>query len=155
MTGDPDGDNNKVGYGRPPRHSRWRKGQSGNPSGRPRSRESIRAKLLKLIGEEIVARSNGKETVMTQEEAMLRAAAAKAMKGDLRALKLIVEMVGADSDGGGAPAQFELSHADFEALQTRADWAEVQARAQAEIDGAQEWAAEPREADGDAPDPSG
>ena len=29
---------NKVGYGRPPRHSRFTKGQSGNPKGRPQGR---------------------------------------------------------------------------------------------------------------------
>ena len=31
----------RVGYGNPPLHSRWRPGQSGNPSGRPKGRRSF------------------------------------------------------------------------------------------------------------------
>ena len=31
------GKNREVGYGRPPAHTRFRKGQGGNPQGRPRS----------------------------------------------------------------------------------------------------------------------
>jgi len=30
---DPGDEDNKVGYGNPPRHTRFRKGQSGNPGG--------------------------------------------------------------------------------------------------------------------------
>ena len=37
-----------VGYGRPPVHSRFRKGQSGNPAGRRRQSENERARKLIL-----------------------------------------------------------------------------------------------------------
>ncbi len=39
---------NPVGYGRPPVHSRFRKGQSGNPAGRRRQSEGERARKLIL-----------------------------------------------------------------------------------------------------------
>ena len=45
--------NYAVGYGRPPSHSRFRKGVSGNPRGRPRGMTAARANRLackKLIG---------------------------------------------------------------------------------------------------------
>jgi len=37
-----------VGYGKPPIHSRFCKGQSGNPSGRPRRKSTERAKDIAL-----------------------------------------------------------------------------------------------------------
>jgi hypothetical protein len=38
----------EVGYGKPPRHTQFRKGQSGNPGGRPRRRPVQRANALVL-----------------------------------------------------------------------------------------------------------
>jgi Family of unknown function (DUF5681) len=35
----------KVGYGRPPEHSRFKRGQSGNPRGRPRKHRNFRTVL--------------------------------------------------------------------------------------------------------------
>lgn len=42
MTKDPNNDKDyKVGYGKPPKHSRWRKGQSGNPKGAPTRKAEV------------------------------------------------------------------------------------------------------------------
>src|ERR1700722_16174821 len=38
----------QVGYGKPPLHTRFQKGKSGNPSGRPRRAATERAKALAL-----------------------------------------------------------------------------------------------------------
>jgi Family of unknown function (DUF5681) len=35
----------EVGYGRPPRHSRFKPGQSGNPKGRPKGSKSLKTLL--------------------------------------------------------------------------------------------------------------
>ena len=39
----------KVGYKKPPLHSRFKKGQSGNPRGRPRGAKNFSSVLLSLI----------------------------------------------------------------------------------------------------------
>jgi len=38
----------QVGYGKPPLHTRFRRGQSGNPGGRPRRPATERVKALAL-----------------------------------------------------------------------------------------------------------
>ena len=53
----------KIGYGSPPEHSRWRKGQSGNRSGRPKGTagfaDDLMAELSELIQVTEGARSDG------------------------------------------------------------------------------------------------
>lgn len=44
-------DNDAVGYGRPPRATRFKKGQSGNPLGRPRKTKGQRAIAARVLGE--------------------------------------------------------------------------------------------------------
>jgi hypothetical protein len=48
MRPDNQGKNTEVGYKKPPKDTRWKTGQSGNPAGRPKSRtlsEELRARL--------------------------------------------------------------------------------------------------------------
>ena len=42
-----DKDDGKVGYGKPPKHTRFQSGQSGNPKGRPKGQSSA-AKLIEM-----------------------------------------------------------------------------------------------------------
>jgi hypothetical protein len=82
-----------VGYGRPPQHSRFQKGQSGNPSGRRRYTESSRAQ--QLIRQELLrpvpVREGDKVTRMPVLQAIVRTATVRALKGDTPALKLLLK----------------------------------------------------------------
>lgn len=44
-------DGEAVGYGRPPKASRFKKGQSGNPHGRPRNKSERRSIAARVLGE--------------------------------------------------------------------------------------------------------
>ena len=69
-------DSNPVGYGRPPVHSRFRKGQSGNPSGKRRHGEAERARALiwKEAYRSLTLREGDKLTRMPALQAVARPA---------------------------------------------------------------------------------
>jgi hypothetical protein len=73
-----------VGHGRPPRHSRWAKGQSGNPKGRAKEEAiDLLASFKGMLDEAMTNRSDGR--VMSKRELMVRALFQQAMQGNQRA----------------------------------------------------------------------
>jgi len=62
---------------------RWKKGQSGNPSGKPKKLPAIDKLLAEVLG-----KTEGK---ITEAEAILRAIMLKAKKGDVRAAELLLD----------------------------------------------------------------
>jgi hypothetical protein len=82
-----------VGYGRPPKASQYKPGQSGNPKGRPKGSRSIGAVLREVIEQKIAVTENGKTRRLPALEVMLRRLANDAMRNDPRALKLLLSLV--------------------------------------------------------------
>lgn len=89
-----------VGYGRPPKHSRWPKGQSGNPRGKTKGTKSLKSELLSLMNETVEVPIRGKTKKVRMLSLMLRGLAAKAAKGNVSAadklIALFIQAVGFD-----------------------------------------------------------
>ena len=49
----------EVGYGKPPGHTRFAKGQSGNPRGRPPGAKSFTTLLDEALNERVLVEENG------------------------------------------------------------------------------------------------
>ena len=60
----------EVGYGKPPRHTRFVKGQSGNPRGRPPGAKNMKTLLTKALNELVVVTDNGGRRMVTKREAI-------------------------------------------------------------------------------------
>jgi hypothetical protein len=85
----------KVGYGKPPVATRFQKGTSGNPSGKPKkvAQPLDPGTILETIdNEEIVVNDNGRRKRMTKAEIQFRQLFTKAIRGDLKAARLISSM---------------------------------------------------------------
>lgn len=80
-----------VGYGRPPRHSQFRPGQSGNPAGRPKGRRNLHTELIEELNETVEITEKGEKKQITKQRAIVKALVAKAAGGDIRVLSMILE----------------------------------------------------------------
>lgn len=75
-----------VGYRRPPRDSRFQKGQSGNPKGRPRGhRKDIPYDAV--LGQKVTIRENGRDRRVTAAEAFVRHLLQRGLQGDVGATR--------------------------------------------------------------------
>jgi|KBSSwiStaDraftv2_1062776.scaffolds.fasta_scaffold2937806_2 hypothetical protein len=84
-----DNDDYEVGRGRPPKHTQFVKGQSGNPSG-TKKRRTFLDELAEGLDEEVEGPIAGVPTMMTMRRAAVRTLLIKAVKGDMRAMALVV-----------------------------------------------------------------
>ena len=99
-------DNYAVGYGRPPRHTRFQPGHSGNPKGRPKGTQNLKTDLMEELSERISVSEGGKPKKLSKQRALVKSLTAKAIKGDARAISILInlmirvlEVVEADQDG--------------------------------------------------------
>src|SRR5687768_13482363 len=75
-----------VGYGRPPVHSRFKPGVSGNPSGRHKGTPNLKTLFNRILKEEVSLREGTEVRKVTKAEAVMRGLVLGALKGDTRSL---------------------------------------------------------------------
>lgn len=96
----------EVGYGRPPSHTRFQRGRSGNPKGRPKGARNLATDLAEELGEVIEVRENGTVRRISKQRAMLKSLAAQTLKGNARAaaqlFSLAVRLLGDQADAAEA-----------------------------------------------------
>jgi Family of unknown function (DUF5681) len=92
-----------VGYGRPPQPTRFQKGISGNPKGRPKGSLNVATILMRTLREKVVINENGRRRTVTKLEAALKQLVNKAASGELRALQQLV-MLANDAEQKEKPA---------------------------------------------------
>ena len=87
-----DDESYEVGYGKPPKHSRFQPGESGNPAGRPKDSRNIKKVLRDVAQETIDMKEDGQRMRVSKQEALIRGLMASALKGDTRAAKLLIDL---------------------------------------------------------------
>ena len=78
-----------VGYGKPPKETRFKPGQSGNRTGRPRGSRNTYTIFDKLLESKIYVNQDGEKTKMSKREALLMQLINTGLKGDTKAIKAL------------------------------------------------------------------
>jgi len=89
MSNDHPSENQNAGYKKPPAHSQFRRGHSGNKKGRPKGRRSFKTDLREELDEVVSARQNGREIFVTKQRLIIKAWVDRAVKGDMRAVNAL------------------------------------------------------------------
>ena len=120
----------EVGYGKPPRHTRFVKGRSGNPRGRPPGAENMKTLLSKTLNELIIVTEPGGRRKVSKREAIVTQLVNRSAKADYRAIQILLGML-RDIEGHAEPGAAD--HDTF----TEAD-AQIIQRIRARLRGAKE-----------------
>lgn len=113
-----------IGYMNPPEHTRFRKGISGNPRGRPRKREDLNTVLTRVLNRNVRVKDN--DQTMPIREALIRKLRELALQGDKQALALqrrILDEAGLAHPDPHSPEEIKLQVLRaFERMGVKMNW---------------------------------
>jgi Family of unknown function (DUF5681) len=116
--------NYSVGYAKPPLHTRFQKGQSGNRKGRPVGSRNTATLFDKTFNERVLIKKNGRQKKITKAELIVELVFNKAASGDWRPLKLLFELLLSSREGGAEPFRAQTPLEALNELIEKADEAD-------------------------------
>ncbi|MEH6835443.1 DUF5681 domain-containing protein [Falsihalocynthiibacter arcticus] len=89
---DPENDYD-VGFGKPPKRTQFKKGQSGNAKGRPKGSRNVESMVKEAFFRKITITESGKKKRVTMLEALLRQLVNGAIKGEMRNVDRVFKLL--------------------------------------------------------------
>ena len=86
-------DDSHVGYKNPPVQSRFQKGQSGNPRGRPKKVPDFMEDAAEILGGTVTGQAKGKSVTLPTVQAVFRTLCRQALNGNNQALRRVIELI--------------------------------------------------------------
>ena len=87
------GNGYEIGYGKPPKHSQFRPGQSGHPAGRRKGVRNLKTDVMRMLKMPVKVKEGGRTRVRSTQEAALMVLRDKALRGDARSMAQFLELV--------------------------------------------------------------
>jgi hypothetical protein len=108
----------EVGNKKPPKDSRFKKGESGNPSGRPKGIKNLKTDLVEELQEKIAVREGDRSVEISKQRLIVKTLVTKTLRGDARITNTLVNLMSRvlDLDGTVAETDQPLSADEQEAL---------------------------------------
>lgn len=85
-------DDYEVGFGKPPKHTQFEKGRSGNPKGRPKGSKNIPMLVREIFDEKVLVNGPWGQRWVTKLEAGITQLANKAATGNLKAINQAIQL---------------------------------------------------------------
>ncbi len=82
----------EVGYGKPPESGQFKKGVSGNPSGRPKTPPEIGSAVMRELDSSLRITVNGKEIVIKKREGVAKQLVNKSLSGHLASTRMVLAL---------------------------------------------------------------
>lgn len=82
----------KVGYGKPPRETRFPAGVSGNPNGRPMGSQNLSTVFSRILKEKVTVSEGGRKKSITKFEAAVMQLVRHALNGNMAAMKQFLSL---------------------------------------------------------------
>jgi Family of unknown function (DUF5681) len=82
----------RIGYGRPPEHTRFQPGLSGNPTGKRKGTRNLSTDVKRALLVPVKLKDGGKARNVSTQQAALMRLREKALKGDARSLDRLIEL---------------------------------------------------------------
>ena len=83
----------EVGYKKPPVHTRFQKGQSGNPRGRPRGSKNLSTLLIEALDQLVVVTENGRRRKIAKRELGIAQLVNKFAMADPHATRILLGLL--------------------------------------------------------------
>jgi len=83
----------EVGYRKPPKHTQFKPGKSGNPRGRPKGTKNLATDLREELGETVLVREGDRAKRISKQRALVKSLMTRTLKGDARAATLLTSMM--------------------------------------------------------------
>ena len=108
----------EVGYKKPPEDSRFKKGESGNPNGRPKGIKNLKTDLVEELQEKIAVREGDRSVEISKQRLIVKTLVTKTLRGDARITNTLVNLISRvlDLDGTVTETDLSLSADEQEAL---------------------------------------
>ena len=84
----------EVGYKKPPKQHQFKKGQSGNPNGRPKHSKNLRTLIREELDIKVMLTENGQQFKLSKAQAMTKRLVNEALNGNLSAIKTLITIAG-------------------------------------------------------------
>lgn len=102
----------EVGYRKPPAHGRFRKGQSGNPKGRPKGKKNFLTELNEELQRKVIVQEGGRTKTLSKQSVIVKGLIRKAAEGNDRAILVLANLAQKEAPDARPPAREGLSEAD-------------------------------------------
>ena len=112
------GSGRKVGRGKPPKHTQFKKGETGNKRGRPKGSKNLATLMMQAAHNPVTAIIGGKKRTISSLHATTMQLAKKAAGGDSKSMAKFLDWVDKIESRAAAtrPTQFPLSEPDVQVL---------------------------------------